>query len=71
MAKFHKGDPVTWKWGANKAEGEVAEIFTRKVSRTIKGKKVTRKGSSKRPAYLLRQEDGGKVLKLESELSKG
>ncbi len=70
MAKFHKGDTVSWKWGSGTAEGEVTEIFPRKVSRTLKGKKVTRKGSRERPAYLLKQDDGAKVLKLESEISK-
>lgn len=70
MAQFHKGDTVQWHWGSGTAKAEVAEIFTRKVQRTLKGKKVTRKGSKKCPAYLLKQEDGAKVLKLESELSK-
>jgi len=71
MAQFHKGDTVEWKWGSGTAKAEVADIFTRKVQRTFKGKKVTRKGTQKCPAYLLKQEDGAKVLKLESELSKG
>ncbi|WP_435165803.1 DUF2945 domain-containing protein [Falsirhodobacter sp. 1013] len=70
MAQFHKGDPVQWNWGSSTAEAKVTEVFTRKVQRTLKGKKVTRKGTKERPAYLLTQEDGTKVLKLESELSK-
>jgi hypothetical protein len=71
MSKFGKGDAVQWAWAGNKAGGEIAEVFTRRVSRTIKGKKITRNGSRTRPAYLIRQDDGDKVLKLESELSKG
>ncbi|WP_136683282.1 hypervirulence associated TUDOR domain-containing protein [Falsirhodobacter xinxiangensis] len=71
MGKFSKGDKVHWKWGSSTAKGSVEEVFARKVSRTIKGRKITRKGSREKPAYLLKQEDGGKVLKLESELSKG
>lgn len=70
MGKFSKGDTVHWKWGSSTAEGQVEDVFPRKVQRTIKGKKITRKGTKAKPAYLLKQEDGGKVLKLESELSK-
>lgn len=71
MAKFAKGDSASWHWGGSTATGVVQEVFTRKVSRTLKGSKITRKGSKARPAYLLKLEDGAKVLKLESELSKG
>ncbi|WP_128253216.1 DUF2945 domain-containing protein [Falsirhodobacter deserti] len=70
MTRFHKGDTVQWNWGGSTAKAEVADIFTRKVQRTLKGKKVTRNGSKKCPAYLLKQEDGDKILKLHSELSK-
>lgn len=70
MAKFSKGDTVRWNWGRGEGKGEVAEVFTRRVQRTIKGRTITRKGTKARPAYLLRQEDGDRVLKLESELSK-
>ncbi|SMO38846.1 DUF2945 domain-containing protein [Paracoccus laeviglucosivorans] len=70
MSKFHKGDAVTWRWGAHQASGEIAETFTRKVRRTIRGRQITRKGTRKRPAYLIRQDDGSRVLKLETELSR-
>ena len=39
-----------------------------KVTRTIKGEKITRDGSKDDPAYVIEQEDGGKVLKLKSEV---
>lgn len=68
MAKFTKGSKVTWRWGAHSATGVVEESFSRKVRRTIKGRRITRKGTRKRPAYLIRQEDGDRVLKLETEL---
>ncbi len=49
--------------------GDVAEIFTEKVTKTIKGKRVTRNASREEPAYLVTQEDGGRALKSASELN--
>lgn len=57
------GDRVKWSWGNGEAEGEVTERFTQKVSRTIKGSKVTRNASSDEPAFLIEQDDGDQVLK--------
>ena len=64
-----KGTHVTWRWGAYEAEGVVAEIFTRRVRRVIKGKAVVRNATQDDPAYLVRQADGNKALKSGSELS--
>ena len=68
MAHLRKGQGVEWKWGSHHAEGKVAEKFTRDVTRRIKGTDVTRHATPDEPAYLLKQKDGGKVLKSESEL---
>jgi hypothetical protein len=65
---IRKGRKVTWKWGSSTAEGTVAEVHREKVTRTIKGEKITRDGSDDDPAYVIEQEDGGKVLKLKSEV---
>lgn len=65
---IRKGSKVTWKWGSSTAEGKVAEIHREKVTRQIKGEKISRDGSKDDPAYLIEQEDGGKVLKLKSEV---
>jgi hypothetical protein len=65
---IRKGSKVTWKWGSSTAEGKVAEIHREKVTRQIKGEKITRDGSKDDPAYLIEQEDGGKALKLKSEV---
>ena len=65
---IRKGSKVTWKWGSSTAEGKVAEVHREKVTRTIKGEKITRDGSKDDPAYVIEQEDGGKVLKLKSEV---
>lgn len=68
MGTFRKGSDVEWTWGAHKANGKVVDRFTKDVSRRIKGKTVKRKASTDEPAFLVRQEDGDKVLKSASEL---
>lgn len=67
---IRQGSNVKWEWGNGTASGKVKETFTEKVTRTIKGNEVTRNGSSDDKALLIEQEDGGRVLKLESEVSK-
>ena len=65
---FRKGARVRWNWGRGSGEGKVIERFERRVSRTIAGRRITRVGTAENPAYLIGQEDGGKVLKRGSEL---
>ena len=67
---FNKGDRVKWNWGSGTGEGEIQERFTEKVTRTIKGTEVTRNASQDNPAYMIKQDDGDRVLKEGSELSK-
>lgn len=69
--KFNKGDKVKWSWGNGTATGEVTDRYEEETTHTIKGKKITRKGSKDDPAYMVKQEDGDRALKLGSELSKG
>ena len=71
MTKYSKGDTVEWNWGNGTGSGKVAETFTERVTRTIDGSEITRNADDDNPAYLIEQEDGGRVLKSESELSKG
>jgi hypothetical protein len=66
--RFHKGQAVSWKWGDAVAHGKIEDHFERRVSRTLKGTRVTRVGTADNPAYLIRQEDGDRVLKRASEL---
>ena len=68
MAKFRKGAEVEWQWGKGFAAGKVEEVFTESVTKTIKGKKITRHGTKDEPAYLIVQAKGTKVLKSESEI---
>ena len=65
-----KGDEVTWKWGKGTAVGEIIKKHDKPVSKTIKGSKIKRNASKDKPAYEIKQDDGGKVIKSESELKK-
>jgi hypothetical protein len=70
MQKISVGNTVEWTWGRSKAEGKVAEKFTHDVERRIKGKTIKRKADAEEPVFLVRQEDGDRVLKSQSELRK-
>lgn len=61
---------VKWSWGKGTGEGKVREVFTERVTRTIKGSEVTRNASDDNPAYLIEQDDGDEVLKSHSELER-
>lgn len=65
---YKEGDKVKWKWGQGTAEGEVETVYTRKVTRKIKGNEVTRDADDDCPAYYIKQDDGDSVLKSHSEL---
>lgn len=67
---IRKGTTVTWKWGKNEAEGTVTEVHHEKVTRKSKGKEITRNGTDDDPAYVIEQEDGTTVLKLQSEVER-
>ena len=70
MANISVGDSVEWNWGNGTGTGKVTERFTEKVTRTIDGNEVTRNADGDNPAYMIEQDDGDRVLKSESELSK-
>lgn len=67
---INKGTQVKWKWGNGHAEGKVTSTYTESVTKTIKGSEVTRNGSKDDKALYIEQEDGDKVLKLESEVER-
>lgn len=64
------GSTVSWSWGQGKAKGKVMDVFTKRVQRTIKGSRITRRASEKNPAYVVEQSGGDKALKSHSELQK-
>lgn len=70
MATFDKGDAVRWNWGQGQASGTVVEVFTDRVEKQIKGSTITRNADDDNPAYLIEQEDGDRVLKSQSELTR-
>jgi len=69
MKRYSKGAHVTWLWGKGTAEGTVDEVIEKDITRVIKGSEVSRHGSPKNPAYVIKQVDGTLVLKLHSELN--
>ena len=70
MAHFKKREAVQWAWAGNDIQGVVEDIFTESVTKTIKGKKITRHGSEEKPAYLVKSSAGNLALKLQTELKK-
>lgn len=69
MAHFKKSSKVTWKFLGKTIKGTVEEVFHDSITKTIKGKKITRHGTKDKPAYLVKSEAGNVALKLETELS--
>ncbi len=65
---IREGTRVSWAWCNRRGKGTVREIFRSPVTRTIKGTEISRNGSELNPAYLIRQDDGDEVLKLQSEV---
>ena len=67
---IQKGSEVKWKWGNGTAKGKVEETYMKKVTKTIDGSEITRDGEEGNKALYIKQDDGSKVLKLESEVDK-
>ncbi|AFT95771.1 MULTISPECIES: DUF2945 domain-containing protein [Alteromonas] len=70
MKHYAVNTEVEWEWGSGSAKGNIREKFTNDVERTIKGSSVKREASDSDPAYLIEQDDGSKVLKSHSEITK-
>lgn len=68
--KYSKGTKVEWDWGNGTATGEVTDVYEEKTTHKIKGNEVTRNASSDDPAYMIKQDDGDRVLKSHSEVRK-
>lgn len=67
---LRKGTIVKWKWGSGTAEGKIVETFSKSITKTIKGTKVTRKGEKGNKALYIKQDDGDHVLKIQSEVER-
>lgn len=68
MSNFKEGAEVKWKWGSGTAKGVIEKIYTKKITRKLKGTEVTREASDDCPAYLISQYDGDEVLKSHTEV---
>ena len=69
MAKFKISSKIQWMWLGRPILGTVEQVFETSITKTIKGKKITRHGTKEKPAYLVKSESGNLALKLETELS--
>lgn len=70
MSGYSEGTQVKWNWGQGTAQGEIENVYTKDITRTIKGTEVTRNASESEPAYYIKQDDGDAVLKSHSEVEK-
>lgn len=67
---YSEGTKVEWDWGNGTGTGKVETVYTKKVTRKIKGTEVTREADDDNPSYYIKQEDSDAVLKSHSEVRK-
>ncbi|MBC6698034.1 hypervirulence associated TUDOR domain-containing protein [Hymenobacter puniceus] len=65
---MRKGTTVTWKYGTGTATGKIEETHKESVTRKLKGADITRNGTPDNPAFVIVQDNGDRVLKLQSEV---
>ena len=70
MNRYEKGTRVSWRWGAHTAKGRIASVFENDVTRTVRAAQASRQAPTTEAAYMVEQEDGARVLRSHSELSK-
>jgi len=66
MVKAKAGDRVDW----NGTKGKVEKLEPKTVSKTIKGKTITKKGTKDDPVVTMKTDSGVQVLHKTSELKK-
>lgn len=66
---MRKGTQVSWKYGTGTATGKIEEIYKEAIEKTIKGSKIHRNGTPENPALVIVQDNGDKVIKLQSEVT--
>ena len=62
------GETARWNWSGGEGSGKIVQIYTESVTKELQGSEITRHGEDDNPAYLIEQDDGDRVLKLDSEL---
>ncbi|SNC66969.1 Protein of unknown function [Hymenobacter gelipurpurascens] len=65
---MRKGTKVSWKYGTGTATGKIEETHKESITRKLQGAEITRNGTPENPAFLIVQENGDRVLKLQSEV---
>ena len=70
MKHYAVNTEVEWKWRSGSATGKIRKKYTDHIVKTLQGSEVKRDASDNDPAYLIEQNDGSKVLKSHSEISK-
>ena len=65
---MRKGSKVSWKYGTGTATGKIESVHKEAISVKIKGHDIHRNGSADDPALVIVQENGDKVVKLQSEV---
>jgi hypothetical protein len=65
---MRKGTKVSWKYGTGTATGKIESTHKEPIARTIKGAEIKRNGSAENPALVIVQDNGDRVLKLQSEV---
>ena len=66
---MRKGSKVSWKYGTGTAIGKIEEVHKEPIEITIKGSKIHRNGTPDNPALVIAQDNGDRVLKLQSEVT--
>jgi len=67
---YAPGHRVAWRGGETPLQGVVRKVFTDRVERTRQGTHVVRDSGADDPAYLIEQDDGARVLKTHSQLTR-
>jgi hypothetical protein len=65
---MRKGTKVSWKYGTGTATGKIESVHKESITRKLKGHDITRNGSADDPALVIVQDNGDKVIKLQSEV---
>jgi hypothetical protein len=65
---MRKGTKVSWKYGTGTATGKIESVHKESITRKLKGSDITRNGTDDDPALIIVQDNGDKVLKLQSEV---
>ena len=70
MDRYDTGTRVSWRWGAYTARGRIASVFENDVTRNVRATQASGQAPTTEAAYMIEQEDGARVLRSHSELSK-